>query len=148
MFRGSSVHTIDEKGRVIIPSRFRDLIRASGTDSVMITRLDNCLYAYPLDKWRQIEDRIVALSETSDTVRSFRRFFVGGAFECNCDKQGRVLIPPTLRTYAGLGREIILVGSLEHFEIWSQERWETADKEMEAALQDEGVRNDIAKLGL
>jgi MraZ protein len=110
--------------------------------------LDNCLYAYPLDKWRQIEDRIVALSETSDTVRSFRRFFVGGAFECNCDKQGRVLIPPTLRTYAGLGREIILVGSLEHFEIWSQERWETADKEMEAALQDEGVRNDIAKLGL
>ena len=148
MFRGSSSHTLDEKGRIIIPSRFRDIVRAGGGDAVMITRLDDCLYVYPLNEWAKIENRIVTLSETSDTMRSFRRFFIGGAFECGCDKQGRVLIPTSLRDYAALNKEVVLAGALEHFEIWALDRWDKVDKGMEAALQDEAVRNDIAKLGL
>lgn len=115
---------------------------------MMITRLDKCLFVYPLSVWSKIEERIVKLSETSDTMRNFRRFFVGGAFECICDKQGRVLIPPTLRDYAVLEKDVVLAGALEHFEIWSKEKWAKVDKDTETALQEEGVRNDIAKLGL
>ena len=150
MFRGSSNHTIDGKGRIIIPSRFRDQFDTNNGDAValMITRLDDCLFAYALKDWIKIEERIVSLSETSDKMRAFRRFFIGGAYECFCDKQGRVLIPPTLRKYADLQRDIVLVGALEYFEIWSQERWNKADMEMGNALQDESMRNDIAKLGL
>ena len=148
MFRGSSKHTIDVKGRTIIPARFRELIGGDKGEAVMITRLDKCLFAYPLEGWTKIEDRIVAISEVSADMRSFRRFFVGGATECICDKQGRVLIPQELRKYAGLEKDVVMVGALEHFEIWSQERWETVDEETEASLQNESFRNDIAKLGL
>lgn len=148
MFRGSSKHTIDTKGRTIIPARFRERISGEKGEAVMITRLDKCLFAYPLERWAKIEERIVAQSETSASMRSFRRFFVGGASECVCDKQGRVLIPQELRKYAGLEKDVVMVGALEYFEIWSHERWEVAEEEMEASLQDENVRNDIAKLGL
>jgi len=148
MFRGSSSHTLDAKGRIIIPARFRELLSTDNGDMAMITRLDNCLFAYSLAEWTKIEERIVALAETSAQMRNFRRFFVGGAHECACDKQGRVLIPQSLREYAGLEKDAALVGALEHFEIWSLERWTATDKEMEEALLDESVRNDIAKLGL
>lgn len=148
MFRGSSNHTLDAKGRIVIPSRFRELLVTDNGGMAMITRLDNCLFAYSLPEWAKIEARIVALAETSAQMRNFRRFFVGGAHECACDKQGRVLIPQSLREYAGLEKDAVLVGALEHFEIWSLERWTTTDKKMEEALLDESARNDIAKLGL
>lgn len=148
MFRGSSNHTIDPKGRIIIPTRFRERLVSDNGGMAMITRLDNCLFAYTLSEWIKIEKRIVDLAETSSQMRDFRRWFVGGAHECPCDKQGRVLIPPVLRTYAGLEKDVTLVGALEHFEIWAQDRWAQTDKKMEDALQDESVRNDIAKLGL
>ena len=133
MFRGSSNHTIDGKGRIIIPSRFREQFGSNNGDAValMVTRLDNCLFAYSLKDWMKIEDRIVSISETSDKMRAFRRFFIGGAYECFCDKQGRVLIPPTLREYAALERDIVLVGALEYFEIWSQERWKRQTRKWE-----------------
>jgi MraZ protein len=102
MLRGSSTHTLDAKGRLIIPSRFRDAIRAGGGEAVMITRMDGGLVAYSLDEWGKIENRILALAEKSDAMRRFRRVFVGGAFECAYDKKGRVLVPPSLREYAHL----------------------------------------------
>ena len=148
MFRGSSTHTLDDKGRIIIPSRFRDVIRANGGDAVMITRMDQSLFAYALDEWGKIEDRILGLAEKSDAMRRFRRVFVGGAFECGCDKQSRVLIPPSLREYAQLEKEIVLVGVLDHFEIWAGERWETENHLMEQDMQKEEVRNEISRLGL
>lgn len=148
MFRGSSVHSLDAKGRIIIPSRFRDVIRAGSGDALMITRMDNSLFAYTLNEWSKVENRILALAEKSDYMRRFRRVFVGGAFECNCDKQGRVLIPPTLRNYAKLEKEIVLVGVLEHFEIWSKENWENENEAMEKDLLKEDVRNEISRLGL
>ena len=148
MFRGSSAHTLDAKGRIIIPTRFRDVIRAGGGDAVMVTRMDRSLFAYALGEWSKIEDRIMALAEKSEHMRRFRRVFVGGAFECVCDKQGRILIPPTLRDYAKLEKEIVLVGVLDHFEIWSRENWENENELMENGMQLEEVRSEISKLGL
>lgn len=148
MFRGSSTHNLDPKGRMIIPSRFRNVIRDGGGDTVMITRMDRSLFAYALDEWGRIEEKILALAEKSDAMRRFRRVFVGGAFECVCDKQGRVLIPPTLREYAQLGKEIILVGVLDHFEIWSKDNWEKENQLMESDMLKEEVRNEISRLGL
>ena len=147
MFRGSSFHTLDAKGRIIVPARFRDIIRANG-DGVMVSRMDSCLLAYTFPEWHQIESRILALSEKSETMRRFRRVFIGGAFECTCDKQERVLIPPSLRQYAELDKEIVLVGVLDHFEIWSRERWDSENTHMEDDMTKEVVRNEIAKLGL
>jgi MraZ protein len=148
MFRGSSFHTMDDKGRVIIPARFRDLIRAGGGDRVMVSRMDGCLVAYPLDAWRDIENRLVALAQKSESMRRFRRVFIGGAHECSCDKQERILIPPMLREYAGFEKDIVLVGVLDHFEIWSRDTWEAENQTLELDLKKEEVRNEIASLGL
>jgi MraZ protein len=148
MFRGSSIHSLDPKGRIIIPSRFRNVIRAGGADAVMITRMDKSLFAYALGQWGRIEEKILALAEKSDAMRRFRRVFIGGAFECACDKQGRTLIPPTLRDYADLKKEVILVGVLDHFEIWSKDNWEKENQLMESDMLKEEVRTEISRLGL
>ncbi len=148
MFRGSSFHTVDAKGRLIIPARFRDVIRADGGERMMISRMDGCLVAYPIDEWRHIETRIQQLAQKSASMRRFRRVFIGGAFDCTCDKQERILIPPLLREYAGLQKDIVLVGVLDHFEIWSREKWENENLNLEEDLKQEEVRNEIASLGL
>ncbi len=148
MFRGSSFHTIDAKGRLIIPARFRDVIRADGGERVMLSRMDGCLVAYPLDEWRRIEARILQMAQKNDSMRRFRRVFIGGAFDCACDKQERILIPPLLRDYAGFQKDVVLVGVLDHFEIWAREKWEQENLNLEEDLKQEEVRNDIASLGL
>ena len=148
MFRGSSFHTIDAKGRLIIPARFRDVIRAGGESRVMLSRMDGCLVGYPLDAWRNIENRLLALAQKSDSMRRFRRVFIGGAFECTCDKQERILIPPLLREYADLQKDVVLVGVLDHFEVWSRDKWEQENQNLAADLKQEEVRNEIASLGL
>ena len=148
MFRGSSFHTIDAKGRLIIPARFRDVIRADGGERLMISRMDGCLVAYAIEEWRRIETRILQLAQKSDSMRRFRRVFIGGASDCACDKQERILIPPLLREYAGLQKEVVLVGVLDHFEIWSRDMWEKENLNLEKDLKQEEVRNEIASLGL
>jgi len=148
MFRGSSFHTIDVKGRIIIPARFRDVIKAQESNGVMVSRMDGGLVAYSYDEWRKIEKRILSLAEKSENMRRFRRVFIGGAFECACDKQDRILIPQNLRQYAELDKEIVLVGVLDHFEIWSRKSWDTENIHLEKDMKKEDVRNEIAKLGL
>ncbi|MBT9438277.1 MAG: division/cell wall cluster transcriptional repressor MraZ [Desulfobacterales bacterium] len=148
MFRGSSFNTIDSKGRIIIPARFRDVIKAGGGDGVIVTRLDKALFAYTFDQWSKIESKVLAISETSEYMRRFRRVFIGGASDCNCDKQGRILIPPVLRQYAEFEKEIVLVGQIVHFEIWSKENYEQEVVQMEEDMKKEAVSNEIAKLGL
>ncbi len=148
MFRGSSFHTIDSKGRIIIPARFRDVIKAQGSNGVMVSRMDGALVAYPYDEWRKIENRILLLAEKSENMRRFRRVFIGGAFECSCDKQDRILIPQNLRHYAEIDKEIVLVGVLDHFEIWSRKNWDRENIHLEKDMKKEDVRNEIAKLGL
>ncbi len=148
MFRGSSFHTIDSKGRIIIPARFRDVIKAQGSNGVMVSRMDGALVAYTYDEWRKIENRILLLAEKSENMRRFRRVFIGGAFECSCDKQDRILIPQNLRHYAEIDKEIVLVGVLDHFEIWSRKSWDRENVHLEKDMKKEDVRNEIAKLGL
>jgi len=144
----SSFHTIDSKGRIIIPARFRDVIKADGSYGVMLSRMDGALIAYTYDEWRKIENRILSLAEKSESMRRFRRVFIGGSFECPCDKQDRILIPQNLREYAGFEKDIVLVGVLDHFEIWSRDNWNQENMHLEKDMKKEDVRNEIAKLGL
>jgi len=148
MFRGSSYHTIDAKGRIIIPTRFRDAIKTGNRKGVMVSTFDGGLVAYPYDEWENVESKILSLAQTSDTMRRFRRVFIGGAFDCSCDKQDRILIPPSLREYADLKKEIVLAGVLKIFEIWSRERWDAEHANLIEDMKKEDVRNEIAQLGL
>jgi len=124
------------------------MIHASGNDSLMVSGMDLGLVAYTLPEWHKIETRILSLVEKSESMRRFRRVFVGGAYECLCDKQERILIPPSLRQYASLDKEIVVVGVLDHFEIWSRGAWDEEHLRMEADMKKEDVRNEIARLGL
>ena len=148
MFRGTSFHNIDPKGRIIIPSRFREFIKTDGQEGVMVSTLDSCLYAYPYHEWYELERKIMSLAETDEHMRRFRRLFIGGAFECKCDKQDRILIPPSLRQLAELEKELAIVGVLKYFEIWSREKWEKEYMNLEHDMQKEEVKNKIAKLGM
>ena len=146
MFRSSSFHTIDPKGRIIIPARFRAIIAAGGKKGVMISNMDGSLYAYTFNEWMRIEKKI--LSAKSRHMRQFKRFFLGNACECTCDKQDRILIPQTLREYADITKEIVIVGVLDHFEIWAKERWQKENRKIEKSLDNDEVREEIASLGL
>ena len=148
MFRGNSLHTIDEKGRIIIPTRFREVIRTGGTDAVMLTRMEKAVVGYTLNGWNKLEERILQLADSSEHMRHLRRYLVGAAAECNCDKQGRVLVPPALRVYAGLEKEIVLVGVINRFEIWSKEKWDQENGQMDIDMGDDQVRQEIAQLRL
>jgi MraZ protein len=134
---------------VIIPVRFRDVLQEKKEQALMISRLDNALFAYPVDEWDGIEKRIHSLAEKSEAMRRFRRVFIGAVQHCPLDKQGRILIPPELRNYAELQKEIVLVGVLDHFEIWSKSRWEAENLKLEEEdMSNEEVQSEIAKLGL
>ena len=148
MFRGSSNHSLDAKGRIIIPTRFRDVIKAGGNNGIMITGWDHCLFAYTHDKWAELEQKILRSPKKSEAMRRFQRLFIGNAHDCNCDGQGRVLIPPMLKQYAALKKAIVLVGVLYRFEIWSKEVWERQNGLMEKDLGDDQVLDEIADLGL
>ena len=113
MFMGEYNHTIDAKGRLIIPSKFRELL---GEEFVLTKGLDGCLSIYPMDEWK-------ALPLTNKNARTFTRFFVAGATNCELDKQGRILVPQTLREFAGLEKDVVLTGNLNRIEVWSKEKW-------------------------
>lgn len=124
MFMGEYNHTIDAKGRLIIPSRLRE---ALGEEFVVTKGLDGCLFAYPKEEWAVFEEKLGALPLTNSNARKFSRFFLAGAAMAELDKQGRILIPPVLREFAELEKEVVLVGVSKRVEIWSRERWEEAN---------------------
>jgi len=123
MFRGRHEHTIDPKGRVSIPAKFRETLGKKYDDRLVITNFDGCLVAYPYDEWICLEEKASSLSMVKKETRAFMRFFYSSAIECTLDKQGRILIPQTLREYADLDKEVVLVGQLRKIEIWSKKRW-------------------------
>ena len=120
MFMGEYNHTIDAKGRLIIPSRFRELL---GEEFVLTRGLDGCLSIYPMDEWVAFEEKLRALPLTNKDARTFSRFFVAGATASQLDKQGRILVPQTLRQFAGLDKDVVLTGNLNRIEVWSKEKW-------------------------
>lgn len=123
MFRGRHEHTIDPKGRVSIPVKFREVLGKKYDERLVITNFDGCLVAYPYEEWIKLEEKASTLSMVKKETRSFMRFFYSSAIECTLDKQGRILIPQTLREYAALDKEVVLVGQLKKIEIWSKKRW-------------------------
>jgi MraZ protein len=141
MFMGEYNHTIDAKGRLIIPSRFRE---ALGEEFVVTKGLDGCLFVYPNSEWQVFEEKLRTLPMTNKDARKFSRFFLAGAAMCELDKQGRILIPAVLREFAALEKDVVLAGVLGRVEIWSKERW----AEISEYDDMEDVAEHMSQLGL
>jgi len=129
MFMGEFQHTIDPKGRLIIPNKFRHVL---GEKFVATRGLDNCLFVYPMDEWRGLEQKLKSLPLANKDARAFVRFFFSGATECELDKQGRILLPANLRDYAQLDKDVVVLGVVNRVEIWSRELWGAYSEETEA----------------
>ena len=123
MFRGRYEHTIDPKGRLSIPSRYREELVARGVTTLILSEGDHCVWAFPLDAWEQLEERLRLHPQLSPERRSIVRVMVASAKECPLDRAGRTLIPPELREFGGLKKDVMITGALDSFEIWSRERW-------------------------
>jgi len=120
LFIGEYEHSVDAKGRVIMPAKLREDI---GEKFIVTKGLDGCLFAYSITEWTNFEDKLKTLPLTNKNARDFVRFFLSGAVECEIDKQGRFLIPGNLREYATLEKEIIIIGVGTRIEIWNKEEW-------------------------
>lgn len=146
MFRGRFEHSLDAKGRVSIPSKFREVLTTNFDERLIITNFDNCLWAYPTAEWQKIEDRVSALPQFKPEVKALQRVFISAATECPIDKQGRILIPQTLRDYAGIERDLVFVGMTKRIEIWSIERWGKVFTESQDDLSK--MAEKLAELGI
>lgn len=141
MFMGEYNHTIDTKGRLIIPSKFRE---ALGDTFVVTKGLDGCLFVYDNEEWNTFEEKLKALPITNKEARQFVRFFLAGAAEVEVDKQGRILVPNILREFAQISKDVVLIGVASRIEIWSKERFEDT-----AAYEDmDEIAEHMAQLGL
>lgn len=123
VFRGRSKHFLDEKGRLAIPARFKEVLLAKSSEVLVLTNHDSCLWAFAQDEWNIIEETAAKLPRLERAVNTYLRYFISGAQRCVV-KQGRITIPPDLREISGLKKEVVLVGGLKFFEIWDRERWE------------------------
>ena len=124
MFYGEFDHRLDKKGRIIIPSDFREASKENYVDKFFVTRgLDKCLFMFPEEEWKSQEARFRGLSFTKSEARKFNRLFFSGAVLVQPDKQGRILIPAYLKNYANIKKEIVLIGVSSRIEIWSREGW-------------------------
>lgn len=120
MFTGEYIHSFDEKGRVIMPSKFRNEL---GENFYIGKGLDKCLFVYPIEAWSEFVGKLRNLSSFNKQERFFLRQFVSGFSECSFDKQGRILIPPSLREFSGLNNEAAIIGVIDRIEIWNKESW-------------------------
>ncbi|KZE38240.1 division/cell wall cluster transcriptional repressor MraZ [Bhargavaea cecembensis] len=133
MFMGEYQHTVDAKGRLIIPAKFRDDLDGG----FVVTRgLDKCLFAYTMDEWKRLEEKLKALPVTKKDARAFTRFFFSGATEVELDKQGRVNLPANLLSYAGVEKDCVVLGVSSRIEIWAKEAWEGYFEESEDSFNE------------
>lgn len=147
MFKGHYVNSINDKGRLSIPSKYREALEGGGTDTLIITKwLDTCLTAFAPEEWELVEEKARHLSMVRKADIFFKRHVIGSAEECSLDAQGRVLIPASLREYAGLKKKCLFVGITDRFEIWDAQIY---DQCMRQALEGpDDLREELAKLGL
>lgn len=131
MFMSEYNHTVDAKGRLIIPSKFREIL---GEEFVISKGMDGCLFVYANEDWKAFEQKLTSLPLINKEARQFARFFLAGAAQVEVDKQGRILLPANLREFAGLDKDVVLVGVGSRIEIWSKEKWDNAvdDENMDA----------------
>ncbi|MDB5083425.1 MAG: cell division/cell wall cluster transcriptional repressor MraZ [Bacilli bacterium] len=143
MFMGEFQHNIDDKGRLIIPAKFRESL---GEDFVVTRGLDQCLFVYPQSEWEILEGKLKTLPLTRADARAFSRFFFSGATEGEFDKQGRVTLPTHLRDYAGLQKDCVVIGVSNRVEIWSKEAW--GDYSLDAADSFAAIAEKLVDLDL
>lgn len=133
MFMGEYHHNIDEKNRLIIPSKFREEL---GSKFIVTRGLENCLFVYSLVEWEKIVNNLKSLPFTKKDARNFTRFFLSGATECEFDRTGRICISSPLVAYADLAHECVIIGANDRLEIWSSENWEKFFTENESTFAD------------
>ena len=143
MFIGEYQHTTDEKGRLIIPSKFRETL---GGEFVMTKGLDTCLFVYPKLEWEVLETKLKSLPLTNKDARAFVRFFFSGASECALDKQGRVLIPGNLRDHSKIEKDTVIIGVSTRLEIWSKSEWDSYNDD--DSLSYDSIAEKMAELGI
>ena len=124
MFYGEHEHSVDRKGRLIIPSKFREVLKENYVERFFVTRgLDTCLFVFTEDEWKRQESKFKSLSFTNSQARQFNRLYFSGACEVTCDRQVRILIPPYLKEFAKIKRDVVIVGVSNRMEIWSKDCW-------------------------
>lgn len=143
MYMGEYNHTVDAKGRLIIPSKFRETL---GDKFVITKGLDGCLFAYDNTGWSAFEEKLQEMPINKKDSRMFVRHFLAGAAEVEVDKQGRILIPAKLREFADLTKDVVLVGAAGHIEIWSEKRWTGLEEDEEESM--EAIAERMADMGL
>ncbi len=143
MFLGEFQHSLDAKGRIILPVKFRDAL----ADGLVVTKgMEKCLFIFSRSEWPHLQDKVQSLPLAKRDARQFSRFFFGGATEEELDKQGRVLIPEHLRQYAELNRDVVIVGVSNRLEVWNKENWEAYVKEAESSYVE--IAEELTDLGL
>jgi len=142
MFIGEYSHTIDEKGRMSVPVKFRGALSAG---CILTRGLDGCLWLYTAEKWTELADKIAALPITQKNARSFSRFIMSGAVDCMIDRAGRVNIPKYLSEYAGMKSKVVVTGMYDHIELWSEKSWAEFKKSMEE--NSEEVAENLSEIG-
>jgi MraZ protein len=124
MFYGEYEHSIDRKGRLILPAKFREAAKSQFIEKFFVTRgLDKCLFMFPEEEWRSQENKFKSMSFTKQQSRTFNRMLFSGAIDVQADKQGRVLLPQYLKDFAGIKRDVVIVGVSNRIEIWSKDKW-------------------------
>ena len=142
MFIGEYQNSIDAKGRVIIPSKFREEL---GFRFILTKGLDSCLFIYSMEEWKKFEDKLKDLPVASKEARAFVRYFFSSAVECEIDKQGRLTIPQHLREHANIDKELVTIGVMSRVEIWSRQEW---DQYGDAAMDSDAIAGKMAELGI
>ncbi|HLD25444.1 MAG TPA: division/cell wall cluster transcriptional repressor MraZ [Candidatus Andersenbacteria bacterium] len=143
MFIGEHSHTIDTKGRLSIPVKYRQQL----TEGVVVTRgLDHCLFLYPKAEWGEIARKLAALPLSQKKSRAFTRLMLAGAWDAELDSQGRVLLPEYLRAFAGLVKQVTVAGVYSRLELWDEDTWHTYRQNTEAASED--IAESLAELGI
>lgn len=143
MFIGEYNHNIDNKGRVSMPSKFRDLL---GDNFIATKGLDNCLFVYPIDEWKVVESKLKSLPMTNVDARAFVRFFFSGASECELDNQGRIRLPNNLREHAFLEKETVIIGVGTRIEIWSLDSWDKYNSQDNLSIDE--IASKMQELGI
>ncbi|MCE5286846.1 MAG: division/cell wall cluster transcriptional repressor MraZ [Pelosinus sp.] len=143
MFMGEYLHTIDNKGRLIFPAKFRELL---GEGFVATKGLDNCLFVYCKDEWAILENKLKQLPLAKAEARAFVRFFFSGAAELECDKQGRVLLPNNLREYAKLDKDVVVLGVSNRIEIWNKKAWDSYNEQIGPSVTN--IAENLVDLGI
>ncbi len=137
MFTGSFFHIMDNKGRVSIPPKYREILQERKDRQIILTNFDGYLLAFPQSEWLKIEAKLGELALFRKDLRAFQRFLISGVEECGLDRQGRILIPQNLRNYAKLSREVALVGAVRCFEVWDRATYEGHRRQLEESINEE-----------